>query len=202
MTRSTTAALALTTLALALACNRGGEGDGAATPGQTAAADTNACVTGMPTITAGGVGPVRLGATLADVATRCEVRDTSFTLGEGLEENGRVVALDGSTVVVLTDAAGRVTRIIVEDPSLRTERGLGVGSTVGELRRQHGQVCGDVAEGILVVSSASVGPITFATDADVRVARRGASINADAIPESARITSLWVHEGRALCGAS
>ena len=202
MPRSTLLTLTLAA-AFTIAC--GGDDDAANQPGagDSATADANACVTGTPTLTAGGIGAVRLGAPLSAAEGRCEMRDTTFTLGEGIDENGRVVDLGGrGSVLVLTNAQGNVTRIIVEDSTVRTERGLGVGSTVGELRQAHGMLCAAVGEGIVVVSSGNLGAISFATDADLSLVRRGASIDADAIPDEARITRMWAYEGRALCGAS
>lgn len=193
------------TLAAAVSIACGGEDDAGdqQSAGDSITADANACVSGTPTLTAGGIGAVRIGSPLAAAEGRCEMRDTTFTLGEGIDENGRVVDLgsDGS-VLVLTNDQGNVTRIIVEDATVRTERGLGVGSTVGELRQAHGMLCAAVGEGIVVVSSGNLGAISFATDADMSVVRRGASLDADAIPDDARITRMWAYEGRALCGAS
>ena len=200
MTRNTVSTAVIALSLFTLGCTSdGGDAD---TAEDTSTVASNRCVTGTAAVTAGGVGPVRIGESLEQAEARCTVRDTSFTLGEGATENGQVVELDGSSVVVLTNAAGNVTRIIVEDPSVRTERGLGVGSTVGELREAHGQLCAALGEGIVVVSSGSLGPISFATDADFGTVARGASIDVDAIPAETRITSLWVYEGRALCGAS
>ena len=195
--------IALTLAAsLALAC--GGDDDAAeqSRAGDSATADANACITGSPALTAGGIGALRLGQPVAAAEGRCTMRDTTIAL-EGTEENGRVVDLGGrGSVMVLANAQGNVTRIIVEDSTVRTERGLGVGSTVGDLRRTHGMLCAAVGEGVVVVSSGNLGAISFATDADVSVARRGASLDADAIPDEARITRMWAYEGRALCGAS
>ena len=74
----------LLTATLTLACSGTDEGDAGQAGGDTATADANACVSGTPVITAGGIGPLRLGAPLADAQARCEVRDTSMTLGEGM----------------------------------------------------------------------------------------------------------------------
>jgi hypothetical protein len=200
MNRKTFSMIVLAAGAVALGCAT--DDTGAVDSATDSAALANRCVTSPATITAGGVGPVRIGEPLTEVESRCEVRDTAFTLGEGMRESGRVVQLDGSSVVVLTNATGRVTRIIIEDGSLRTERGLGVGSTVGELRQAHGQLCAALGEGIVVVSSGNLGPISFATDADFGTVSRGASIDVDAIPDETSITSLWIYDGQALCGAS
>ena len=188
--------------AFVLACDRGGGSGDTSGAGDSATAAANGCLTGAPTLTAGGIGPIRIGSPLSAAEGRCDMRDTSFTLSEGAQENGRVVDLGNGSVVVLTNAQGNVTRIIVEDSTVRAERGLGVGSTVGDLRRTHGMLCAEEGEGVVVVSSGNLGAISFATDADMRTVRRGASLDAEAIPDDARITRMWVYEGRALCGAS
>lgn len=171
---------------------------------QTAADEGEAaaggCVDGRPRLTEGGVGPVMLGQSLADIRSRCEVRDTTFALGEGMQERGHVVRLNGSSVVALTRADGRVSRIIVEDDALRTARNVGVGSTLAELRDAHGELCPVMAEGVIVVNAEGIPGISFETDADVRIARRGATIDAAALPNTARVQSLWVHEGGQQCG--
>ena len=202
MSRPTSISLTLAA-SIALACGGDDDADDQSRTGDTGTATANACVPGSPTLTAGGIGVLRLGQPVAAADGRCEMRDTTISLGEGTDERGRVVDLAGrGSVIVLTNAQGNITRIIVEDSTVRTERGLGVGSTVGDLRRTHGMLCAAVGEGIVVVSSGNLGAISFATDADLSVARRGASIDAEAIPDDARITRMWAYEGRALCGAS
>ena len=201
MPRSTLLAFTLAS-ALAIACGGDEDAGNQQAAGDSVTADANACVSGAPTLTAGGIGAVRIGQPISAADGRCEMRDTTFSLGEGIDENGRVVDVGDGSVMVLTNAQGNVTRIIVEDSTVRTERGLGVGSTVGDLRQAHGMLCAAVGEGIVVVSSGNLGAISFATDADMSTVRRGASIDADAIPDDARITRMWAYEGTALCGAS
>lgn len=162
------------------------------------------CVQGTPVLDPGGVGPVRLGGRVSEIPAVCAVRDTNLTLGEGAAESARVVDLGGHRIVALTGAGPdpRITRIIVESEGVRTERGIGVGSSVGDLRAAHGRVCAELGEGIVVLNSAGLPGISFETETDARPLLRGASLNADAIPDRDRITGLWVHEGRSLCGGS
>ncbi len=178
-------------------------------PADTADAPTTgrggaACVEGggAPTITAAGVGPLRIGGEVSDVAARCTVRDTSFTLGEGRVENGRVVDLGGARAVLIVsdDASPGIERIIVRDSSIRTEDGLGVGKTVGALRAAYGRVCAARGEGNVVVSVSSLPGVSFQVS--------GAPITANVerrpedIPDNATITGIWLHGGRSACGGS
>lgn len=82
-----------------------------------------------------GVGQLRVGAALADVRTDCSVlTDTTAPGAEGMRERRIGVDLKRDTVeaIVVNDS---VWRIHVGGSSFRTTEGLGVGSTVAELRQ-------------------------------------------------------------------
>lgn len=155
-----------------------------------------------PVVTPGGVGVVKLGEPVT--AAECPTRDTTWMASEGVRERGAAVTIGGGILVLLSDSAsGRLTRIITTDRAFRTERGIGVGSTVGDLRRAHGRVCLTLGEGEVVVSAAQLPGLSFATTADYgSVARIGADLEAAAVPDSARITRMWIFDGESLCGAS
>ena len=188
----------------AFACSgRDTAADSAAT-GQPANAGA-ACIEGggAASITAAGVGPLRVGGSVGDIARRCTVRDTSFTLGEGMTENGRVVSLGAAsaTLVVTGDAEPTIERIIVTDSSIRTEEGLGVGKTVGALRAAYGRLCTTRGEGNVVVNVAPLPGVSFAITGSIPAT---ADVEKDpgSIPDNAAISRIWVHGGRSACGGS
>ena len=159
------------------------------------------------TITAGGVGPLKLEAPIDELAGRCVMRDTSFTLGEGIMERGRVVALGGASAVVMLggDSVPTIARVIVADPSLRTEAGVGVGSDVGAMRAAYGMLCAAMGEGRVVMMAPPLPGVSFAvSQRPSSLPNGGANIDRtpEAIPDSSTITSIWVHGGRTLCGGS
>jgi hypothetical protein len=193
----------LAALAILAAC-RGRE---SASDSTTAAAGARGpiCVEGgsAPTITAAGVGPVRIGARLASVSDRCTVRDSSFSLGEGIQENGRVAVLGNVTVtlIVSRDSAPTIERIIIADSSIRTDAGIGVGKTVGALRAAYGRLCAATGEGRVVVGVPPLPGVSFGTSASLR-GIPDVSATPEAIPDSARITGIWIYGGRSACGGS
>ncbi len=82
-----------------------------------------------------GLGQLRVGAALGDVRAHCTVlRDTTMPGAEGMPERRIGVDLTSDTVeaIVVNDS---VWRIHVDGSSFRTTEGLGVGSTVAELRQ-------------------------------------------------------------------
>lgn len=202
-------ALIVSTLSLAalvVACDRK-----QADAGKSAAADSataDACTAGVtPIVTPGGVGPVKLGQTLADVARRCAVHDTTFLGIEGMRETGGVVTLDGHQVLALTTGSkdGSITRIVVTDSAFRTERGIGIGNRVGDLRSVYGKLCAAIGEGNVVVTAGPIAGISFQTSADYgRLARHRPPIEHDpgAVPDSAHLTRFWVYDGESTCGGS
>jgi hypothetical protein len=191
---------------VALACPARDAGDDTTA---TAAGDAAPCVEGggTPTITAAGVGPLRIGTAVSSIASRCTVRDTSFTLGEGITENGRVVDLGGSSAVLLVsaDAEPTISRIIVADRAIRTEEGIGVGTSVGSMRAAYGQICPMVGEGRVVLATPPLPGVSFGISQRLSsLPGSGANIERtpDAIPDSSTITSIWVHGASTRCGGS
>ena len=178
-------------------------------PGADSTASTStrtaACVEGggTPTITAAGVGPARVGARLASISERCTVRDSTFSLGEGIQENGRVISFGTSSaaLIVSRDSAPTIERIIVVDSSIRTEAGIGVGKTIGALRAAYGQLCAATGEGRIVVSVPPLPGVSFGTTAAMRPGVNVSTTPA-AIPDTSRITGIWVYGGRSMCGGS
>ena len=199
LARFTIAAAALA----AAACGRADESREAARASADSAAQralADRCTRGAARLTAGGIGAVRLGARLADVAAACTVRDTALEL-EGTPERAHVVEIGGGRVVAVTSGTAdtSVVRIDVADPAFRTENGAGVGQTLGDLRRAHGRICALAGEGRMVVQAASLPGISFSTAAAVTPA---ATRDPAALPDSVRIERAWITEAQSACGAS
>ena len=194
---------AIATIAVLAACR--GKESGADSAAASASTGPVPCVEGgrVPTITASGVGPVRVGARLATISDRCTVRDSSFSLGEGIQENGRVVSFGSTsaTLIVSRDSAATIERIIVRDSAIRTDAGIGVGKTIGALRAAYGRVCAAVGEGRIVVNVPPLPGVSFGTSASLRELTNVES-RPETIPDSATITGIWVYGGRSACGGS
>lgn len=175
--------------------------------GDAAAPVSEACTPNgrVPAVTSGGIGVARIGAPVRDVGQSCRTRDTTFTLGEGIQERGAVIEFAGHRVLALTTGEGAIARLIVADSSFRTERGLGVGSTIAQLREAYGRLCGAVGEGTVAVWLAGLPNVSFGLDTRLsNLPGSGSRLSDDpsVIPDTARVTSLWVISEGAPCGGS
>jgi hypothetical protein len=202
--------LAGTLACLASACQRDQGADSAAarrpvdTTGAPSTADACAPNGRVPPVTSGGIGVARIGASIREVGQSCTARDTTFTLGEGMQEQGAVIEFAGHRVLALV-ADGAIARLIVADSAFRTERGLGVGSTVAALRQAYGRLCGAVGEGTVAVWLAGLPNVSFGLDtrlSDLGSASTRISDDPSVIPDTARVTSLWVITEGVACGGS
>jgi hypothetical protein len=168
-------------VSLLSACARDNAKESTDTTSSPSSSQTNRCAPNGATVTTGGVGVVQIGTPVPSIRAQCTVRDTSITL-EGMKERAHVVEVGGGSVIALstgtTDTS--VTRVIIEDGRYLTEGGIGVGKTVGALRKAHGSLCQVSAEGKTAYLASGVPGISFGTD------------SAAAQPDSTQITKLWV----------
>jgi hypothetical protein len=99
-----------------------------------------------------GIGELRIGASVESVRQKCNVvRDTTAPGAEGMPARKLAVALSRDTVEAeIVD--GKVWRIAVHSPRLRTADALGVGTSIGRLR-QLKEPRGMMGEGQFFVAS-------------------------------------------------
>jgi hypothetical protein len=104
---------------------------------------------GVPLIDSDGIGTIRIGMSADSVQSRCKVlRDTTQPDNEGMAERVLMVDIGGDSVAVEVDS-GRVWRIDVRTPRLRTADSLGVGTPIASLLALEGGVQGLAGEGSL-----------------------------------------------------
>src|SRR5690348_17353400 len=116
-----------------------------ATPSAPSAGDE--C--GRPVVDGDGIGAIRIGMPAESVKTRCHVvRDTMELRAEGQQERILVVAFGDDTANVEV-SEGRVWRIEITNPRLRTADWLGVGTPLSGLLALRGGVQGLTGEGSL-----------------------------------------------------
>ena len=120
-------------------------------PREVAAATTRSC--GAPVIDAAGVGALRIGASVDSVRAHCTVlRDTVERRAEGQPTRVlSVVVADDTGEAEVVD--GRVWRITVEKPGLRTADSLSVGTSLARLLAAIPDARGDHGEGGVYVTT-------------------------------------------------
>jgi hypothetical protein len=122
-----------------------------ASPGATGASGQKSSC-GAEVLGEEGIGELRLGSTVESVRQKCNVvRDTTAPGAEGMPARKLAVALSRDTVEAeIVD--GKVWRIAVHSPQLRTADALGVGTSIGRLR-QLKEPRGMMGEGQFFVAS-------------------------------------------------
>ena len=116
---------------------------------------------GRPIVDGDGVGNIRIGMSADTVKAHCVVvRDTVERRTEGQLERLLVVPFEQDTAVVEVNE-GRVWRIEITEPGLRTSNWLGVGTPLSALLALNGGVQGLVGEGNLFLVSQALCGLSF-----------------------------------------
>jgi hypothetical protein len=116
---------------------------------------------GRPIVDGDGVGNIRIGMSADTVKAHCVVlRDTVERRTEGQLERILVVPFEQDTAVVEVNE-GRVWRIEITEPGLRTSNWLGVGTPLSALLALNGGVQGLVGEGNLFLVSQALCGLSF-----------------------------------------
>lgn len=149
-------------------------------------------------VTRYGIGPLRLDMAAGDVRTLCpEARDTTWRGPEGTTERGLAVRLAGHPVTLIL-AGQKVQRIQVDTAGLRTGTGVGVGSTLADLRGRYGRMCAGVGEGRIAVWFPAAPGVSFGLDS-ASARPQGGTVDAAALPDTAVVQRMWVRQGADDC---
>jgi hypothetical protein len=153
---------------------------------------------GSTLITSKGIGPAQLNLSLDSLNRLCSVRDSALRQDEGQPANGRAIAVGGGSAPILlfVDEAKKTIRFTTTtDPFFRTTTGVGVGSTVAELRANRPRMCGDLGPTGIEVWTTSLPGVVFGTTAyPPKMPNGGSGLKrgAGAVPDTAQITFVSV----------
>ena len=160
---------------------------------------------GSTLITSKGIGPAQLGVSLDSLNKLCTVRDSALREDEGQPANGKAISVgEGSAPILLfLDQSKQTVRAVTtSDPFFRTTTGVGVGSTVVDLRSNPTHMCGNLGPAGIEVWTTSFPGVVFGTTAyPPKMPKGGSGLKrgAGAVPDSAQITYASVSTAKREC---
>jgi len=149
---------------------------------------------GSTLITSKGIGPAQIGVSLDSLNKLCTVRDSALREDGGQPPNGKAISVgEGSAPILLfiDNATQTLRSATTGNPFFRTTTGVGVGSTVAELRTNHSRLCGDLGPAGIEVWTTSFPGVVFGTTAyPPKMPKGGSGLKrgASAVPDTAQIT--------------
>ena len=153
---------------------------------------------GSTLITSKGIGPAHLGVSIDSLNKLCSVRDSALRQDEGQPANGKAISVgEGSApiLIFIDDAKHTIRSTTTADPFFRTTTGVGIGSTVADLRQNRPQMCGDLGPTGIEVWTSSFPGVVFGTTAyPPKMPNGGSGLKrgAGAVPDTAQITFVSV----------
>lgn len=153
---------------------------------------------GSTLVTSKGIGPAQLGMALSDLTKLCAVRDSALREDEGQPQIGRAISVgEGSAPILLyvDDAKQTVRYATTGNPFFLTTGGIGVGGTIGDLRKNHGRLCGGLGTTGIDVWAGALPNVVFGTTTyPLKMPKNGAGLakDASAVPDTAHITYVAV----------
>jgi hypothetical protein len=151
---------------------------------------------GQTLIEGSRIGGLRLGMSANEIRQQIPAaRDTVVPGPGGSRQPALLATLPGGRPVMAVIAGSVVERLVVRDPGITTEQGLGVSSRVSQLRDSYGRGCSVVLDGGLSALTFEGAPMTtFVVRSPTRTGAVGSREDATAVTDTAQVTEIWIHE--------
>ncbi|MEO5579150.1 MAG: hypothetical protein ABIR58_00715 [Gemmatimonadaceae bacterium] len=147
---------------------------------------------GSEDISINGIGPAQLNTSIESLKKLSAVRDTALRADEGRPATAYVVSVGGTaSVLIFVDEAKAIRQVTTSDALFRSSGGIGVGSTIAQLKQAHGRLCGGLGATGIEVWPAALKNVVYGTTAyppKMPGSGTGLARDASAVPDTAHVT--------------
>ncbi len=158
---------------------------------------------GAKEITANGIGPAQLNTSIENLRNICAVRDTALRADEGQPATAYVLSVGGTaSVLIFADGPKAIRQVTTSDALFRSSGGIGVGSTIAQLKQAHGRLCGGLGATGIEVWPAAMKNVVYGTTAHppkMPGGGTGLARDASAVPDTAHVTVATVSQTPRKC---